>query len=90
MDTFNIGYPKFWISKNLEKVGFVQVCHLQERLTLWCVIVMVQTMTVCVKWKLKSYMYAFEILYLRYSWPLNFGYLFFLSLYKCKFALVLR
>ena len=25
MDTFNIGYPKFWFSKNLEKVGFVPV-----------------------------------------------------------------
>ena len=43
MDTFNIGYPKFWFSKNLEKSGFC-TCHLQKRLTLWCVIVMVQTM----------------------------------------------
>ena len=25
MDTFNIGYPKFCFSKNLEKVGFVPV-----------------------------------------------------------------
>ena len=25
IDTFNIGYPKFWFSKNLEKVGFVPV-----------------------------------------------------------------
>ena len=25
MDTFNIGYPKFWFPINLEKVGFVPV-----------------------------------------------------------------
>ena len=25
MDTFNIGYPKFWVSKNLDKVGFAPV-----------------------------------------------------------------
>ena len=43
MDTFNINwfitpsfdFPKTW------KSGFC-TCHLQERLTLWCVIVMVQ------------------------------------------------
>ena len=25
MDTFNISYPKFWFSKNLEKVNIVPV-----------------------------------------------------------------
>ena len=58
-------------------MGFVQVCHLQESITQWCMTMVMQTWYQLKAEELllaSTYDLGYE--YLRNSWPLNFDYLF--------------